>query len=84
MYKHRWFSTCHVSIASELKMRKRAAELIGDNLVVEKVPLTFKLKEGGEKVRITPHAYIPELWHQIELLLDNNDRCVQMQSTITK
>ena len=57
-------------------MRKRAAELIGDNLVVEKVPLTFKLKKGGEEVRITPHAYIPRLWAQIELLLENNDRYV--------
>ena len=33
----RWFSVCKVSIASEKVMRKRAAEMIGDNLIVERV-----------------------------------------------
>lgn len=39
----RWF----VSIASEGLMRKWAIDMIGDNLVVEKVVLTFPLKDGG-------------------------------------
>lgn len=43
-------------------MRKRAAKLIGDNLVVEKVALTFPLKGGGEEVKVRPYAYISDLW----------------------
>lgn len=61
----RWFSACNVSIPSETKMRKRAAEIIGDNIMVEKVPLTFSLKEGGEEVKLRPYGYIPDLWTQI-------------------
>ena len=55
-------------------MRKRAAEIIGDNLTVEKVALTFALKDGGEEVRLRPFAYIPDLWAQIVQLLDDNER----------
>ncbi len=46
---------CNVSIASEMKMRKRPAEMIGDNLKVEPVPLTFPLREGGEEVKLRPY-----------------------------
>ena len=69
-----WFSACNVSIASETKMRKRAAEILGDNLIVEKVALTFSLKEGGEEVKLRPYGYIPDLWSQIVQLLEENER----------
>ena len=49
-------------------MRKRATEVIGDdgqNLVVEKVALTFPLKKGGEEVKLRPYAYIPDIWSKI-------------------
>lgn len=55
-------------------MRKRAAEIVGDNLVVEKVALTFTRKEGGEEVRLRPYGYIPDIWSQIVQLLEENDR----------
>lgn len=55
-------------------MRKRAAEMIGDNLIVEKVALTFTAKDGGEEVKLRPYAYIPDLWSQIEQLLEDNHR----------
>ena len=70
----RWFLKCNVSIASEMKMRKRPAEMIGDNLKVEPVPLTFPLREGGEEVKLRPYAYIPDLWIQIVQLLESNER----------
>lgn len=73
-FLHRWFNACQVSIASEKKMRKRAAEIIGDNLIVEKVALTFSLKEGGEEVKMRPFAYIPNIWPQIVQLLNENER----------
>ena len=72
---HRWFSACNVAIASESKMRKRAAEIIGDNLTVEKVALTFSLKDGGgEEVKLRPFGYITDLWTQIVQLLEENER----------
>lgn len=50
-------------------------EIIGDKVVVEKVALTFPLKEGGgEEVRVKPFGYIPDLWSQIVQLLEDNDR----------
>lgn len=55
-------------------MRKRAAEIIGDNLIVEKVALTFTLKEGGEEVKLRPYGYIPDIWSQIVQLLEDNER----------
>ena len=44
---YRWFKAWGVSIASETRMRKRAKEVVGDELVAERVPFTFTLKEGG-------------------------------------
>ena len=55
-------------------MRKRAAEIVGDNLIVEKVALTFSLKGGGEEVKLRPYGYIPDLWSQVEQLLLENER----------
>ena len=48
--KHRWFKTWGVSIASERKMRVRAGELVGDHIVAEKAPFSFKLDGGGEEI----------------------------------
>lgn len=74
---HRWFNECKVSIASEKSMRKRAAELIGDNYaVVEKVALTFPLKDGdgGEEIKLRPFGYIPDIWAKTVQLLEQNER----------
>ena len=75
----RWFKECGVAIASEMKMRKRAGEVIGNNaLVVEKVALTFQLKDGkgGKEVRLRPFGYIPDLWAKVEVeqLLEQNEK----------
>ena len=56
-------------------MRKRAAELVGDNLEVEKVALTFPLSRGGgEEVKMRPYGYTPDLWAQVLRLLESNER----------
>lgn len=71
----RWFNECKVNIASERLMRKRAAEVVGDCVVVEKVALTFPVKDGGgEEVRLRPFGYIPDLWSRIVQLLEQNER----------
>lgn len=65
-----------MSIASEKVMRKRASEVIGDCVVVEKVALTFPLKDGhrGEEVKLRPYGYIPDLWAKVVQLLEENER----------
>ena len=58
-------------------MRKRAAEVLGDDcVVVEKVALTFPLKDGsgGEQVLLWPFGYIPDIWIKIVQLLEQNER----------
>lgn len=57
-------------------MRKRAREVIGDCILVEKVALTFPLKDvkGGEEVKMRPFAYIPDLWGKVVWLLEENER----------
>ena len=56
-------------------MRKRAKELVGDELVAERVPFTFALKEGGgEEVRPAPYMYVGSLWEKIQSMLDQNKR----------
>lgn len=72
----RWFKASQVSIASEKVMRKRAREVIGDCVVVEKVALTIQLKDGhgGEEVIHKPLGQIPDLWSKILQLLEENER----------
>lgn len=57
-------------------MRKRAREVIGSGVLVEKVALTFPLKDGngGEEVRVRPFGWIPDLWEKVEQLLQQNER----------
>ncbi len=71
----RWFKECGVSIASELQIRKKAQEVVGDiEVVVEKVALTFQLKDGKgtTEVRLMPFGLIPDLWGKVEPLLEQN------------
>jgi hypothetical protein len=55
-----------VAIAGEKKMRTISAQIVGENLKAEAVPLSFRLKDGGEEIRPAPMAYIPNLWIGLE------------------
>jgi hypothetical protein len=50
--------------------------VVGDCVVVEKVALTFPLKDsrGGEEVKLRPYGYIPDLWGKVLQLLEENER----------
>lgn len=72
--KHRWFKTWGVSIASERKMRVRAGELVGDHIVAEKAPFSFKLDGGGEEIRLAPFVYVKDLKDKIESILEQKER----------
>ena len=52
-------------------MRTISAQIVGDNLKAEAVPLSFRLKDGGEEIRPAPMAYIPNLWQKIEDMLNS-------------
>ena len=51
---HTRFKTLNVAIASERKMRKLAQEIVGDNVVVERVPFTFIWKMEEKKSKRFP------------------------------
>jgi hypothetical protein len=65
-------------------MRKRAKEVIGDGVVVEKVALTFPLKDGkgGEEVILKPFGSISDLWKKVTELLEQNERYTVMSNSI--
>ena len=62
-----------VSIAGEQKMRAVSEDIIGENLKADTVPLTFRLKDGGEEILPAPIAYTPNLWQKIEDMLNSSD-----------
>ena len=62
-----------VAIAGEKKMRAVSNQIVGENLKAEAVPLSFRLKDGGEEIRPAPMAYIPNLWQKIEDMLNESD-----------
>ena len=47
-------------IGSEKKEHALACEFIGDNLMVELAPFSFKLPDGGEELRGAAYGYMPE------------------------
>ena len=69
----RWMKSWGVAIAGEKKMRAVSAQVVGENLKTEAVPLSFCLKDGGEEIRPAPMAYIPNLWQKIEDMLNESD-----------
>ena len=54
-----------MAIDSEKKMRKEAKLLIGDNLMAELAPFSFKHRDGGEVIQEALVGYIPKLWMMI-------------------
>ena len=63
-----------INLASEKKERCLAKKLIGPNVASETVPFTFALDDGGEEIRQSPMAYVPDLVSKVKQLLDQNDK----------
>ena len=42
--------------------------------------MTFSLDDGGEELRRTPMAYVPDLPAKVKQLLDQNDRYYSMHT----
>ncbi len=67
---------CGITMGSERKMRKAAAEMVGTNLSSEAAPFSFSLKRGGEEIRAAPMVYVPDLGAKVLQLLEQNERWV--------
>jgi len=66
-------------IASEEKQRRLSVELATTEVMAEAAPFSFSMKNGGEEVRPSPHAYIPHLAAKVMELLDQNARYAYQQ-----
>ena len=59
---YRWLKTLGISVGSEVKQRKLAKELLGDDMVVAEMgAFTFKRDGGGEEIKHKPFVYVPNL-----------------------
>ena len=56
-YIYRWLKQAGVYIGSKRKERALAHECIGDNLMVELAPFSFKLPAGREVLRGAAYGY---------------------------
>ena len=55
-------------------MRKRSKDIVGETIDAELVPMSFSSKQGGDDIRLTPYAYVTDLWANIERISDDNHR----------
>ena len=69
---NRWITSFGRCLASEKSMRERAGELLPkDNLKTEWAPLTVQHKDG-EEVKHVPTSFIPNLWQQVQDMLEQS------------
>ncbi len=61
-------------MASEIQLRKLAAQQIGTNLTGEMVPFTFVLKNGGGRPSSGSLVYVPHLVAKVVQVLEQNER----------
>ena len=81
-YTYRWLKKAGVYIGSERKEHALAREFIGDNLMVQLPPFSFKLPDGGEELRGAEYGYTPSLTQKIIQLLEQNERSVEKKSEL--
>ena len=61
-------------MGSEVRQRKLAKEIIGDNVVAELGAFTFKREGGGEEIREVPFVYIPNIIRKATDLIEDHTR----------
>ena len=64
----------NISVGSEVRQRKLAKEIIGDNVVAELGAFTFKREGGGEEIREVPFVYIPNIIRKATDLIEDHTR----------
>ena len=48
--------------------------MVGDYIVAEKAPFSFKFDGGGEEIRLAPFVYVKDLKDKIESTLEQKER----------
>ena len=71
----RWLIEWGVAVASEGKMRREAATIVGDNTAAEVAPFTPSSRDNTV-VKPAPFVYVPRLWEKIQSVLEQNIRSV--------
>jgi hypothetical protein len=77
----RWLKSLHISVGSEVKQRKLAKEVLGDNMVAELGAFTCKREGGGELIREVPFAYVPNIIRRSTDLIEDHRRCTTLRVT---
>ena len=54
-------------------MRVRTGELVGDHIVAEKAPFSFKV-DNGEEIRLASSVYVKNREDKVESLLEQKQR----------
>ena len=67
---HRWLKEWGVAVASEGKMRREAAEIVGDNIAAEVAP--FTAPRDNTVLQPAPFVYVPHLWEKVQSVLEQN------------
>ena len=70
---YRWFRAHNVVIASEKVQRTLAKEIVGDNIVAERVAFSFPV-DNGEEIREVPFVYIPNFIAKVADVVAQHER----------
>ena len=69
----RWLKSSGIHLACEERMCRISSHIVGDNLK-GKVPITFPLPSGGDRIKGAPLVYIPHLVDKVVHFLNENER----------
>ena len=75
--KYRWLSQAGIKVTSEKKQRLLSKRLITTEVIGEVAPFTHSIKGGGEEIRKSAMAYIPNLGDKIIELLEQHHRYIK-------
>lgn len=68
----RWLKSLNISVASEVRQRSLATDIVGDNLVAELGAFSFRGNGGGEEIKEVPFAYVPNLIRKASDLVEQH------------
>lgn len=70
----RWLKKWGIKMGSERQQRKRVKEIAPYPIEADTALFTFKTKSGGEEFCMAAIAYVEDLCHLVESLLEENKR----------
>lgn len=70
----RWLKGLHISVASEVKRRALAKDIVGENMVAEMGAFSFRADGGGEEIREAPYVHVPNLIRKAADVIEEHRR----------